>query len=154
MRDVGVGAPVPESEGGPVHVHRQREEVVVERQVLALPPRGAGAEGDGGDGPGGEHGGGVAAVGDARDVGLDVVVRGEGHAGPEGVRVGAAGEAEPPEVLGGGVLVEDPPQRLPLDGGGVPRQPLELGDHLLAAELALLLPRHHRRLYPYRVLPL
>ena len=70
-------------------------------------------------------------------------MRGERHAGPEGVRVGAAGEAMPLEVLNGGVLVEDPPQRLPLDGGGVPRQPVELGDHLLlVAELAGLLPRH------------
>jgi hypothetical protein len=46
-------------------------------------------------------------------------VRGERHAGPEAVRVGAPGEAQPLEVLNGGVLGEDPPQRLPLDGGGI-----------------------------------
>jgi len=60
----------------------------------------------------------------------------------EAVRVGAAGEAPPLEVLGGSVVGEDPLQRLPLDGGGVPRQPLELGDHLLPAELVVLLLCH------------
>lgn len=69
-------------------------------------------------------------------------MRGEGHAGPEGVRVAAAGEAMALEVLDAGVLVEDPPQGLPLDGGGVQRQPFELGDHLLDAKLTGLLPRH------------
>ena len=74
-------------------------------------------------------------------------MRDERHAGPEDGRVGTAGEAEPLEVLDGAVLVEDPPKRLPLDGGGVQGQPFELGDHLLTVELALLLrllPQHHR----------
>ena len=35
--------PVPESEGGPVHVHRRLEKIVVEGQVLALALRRAGA---------------------------------------------------------------------------------------------------------------
>lgn len=82
--------------------------------------------------------GGVALVGDARNVGLHVRVRGERYAGPEAVRVGAAGQAQTSEVLSAGVVGEDPPQRLPLDGRGVPRQPLELGDHLLRAEAATL----------------
>jgi len=135
---VNVCVPVPEGVGSPVYLHRGLDELLVEGQVLALALRRAGAEGDGGDGVGGEQGGGVA-VGDARNVGLDVGVRSERHARPEAGGVGASREAPAPEVLGGGVVAEDPAQRVPLHGGGVPRQGLELGDHRLAAERGLLL---------------
>lgn len=109
-------------------------------------------EGDGGDGLGGEHGGRVA-VGDTRNVGLDVGVRGERHAGAEAGGVGAAREAPAAEVLGAGVVCQDPAQRVALHGGGVPREGLELGDHRFAAErggLRLLLRHGVARARPPR----